>query len=567
MSTFVRHKTLRRGSKKYVYLQLVRNERVGGRHVQRVLQNLGREDQLDRAQVDRTIAALAPLTKNLLVLKGPEDIDFKSARSFGDVFLTDQIWRQLGLDEVVDGLPRDDRRKFDLELLARCMVINRLIWPISKLAATRWVGRDVDFPGLAEGVDVDLLYRAMDHFGRHKDVIEALLFDRLMTLFNLDVSLVFYDTTLAYFEGEGMGKLVRFSRKNHKIEKKEILICVVMSRDGFPIYHEVRPGNVNDVSTVIGIVRNLKRRFQIQECVFVGDGGMHSEDNIRVIEAELKFRTIVGVPLRKNATVRDDVLRRPGRYHQIKKNLRVKEVEVEGQRYVLGFNPEEARREKSRRLHLLKTLQERIDALPRAKDAEKARAKILADPKRSRYLWRPKKRSTPGGETVRPRTRKSKPRWYPLKIDWNRVREAARYDGKHVIQTSAALSRDEVARVYRDLQRLEYCFKHLKSAAIQVRPVFHWKDRRIRAHVLICILALVMERMIQRRLDDAAIEIEAPRALEELAGLRSAIQLVQGKAYRFRNEPSPLVTSILKACQAHLPPRVQELSRRKEAMA
>lgn len=557
MSTFVRRKPVTRNGKTYVYLQLVRNQWVGGKRVQRVLQSLGREDLIDRAEVDRTVAALAPHTKKLIILNGPEEIDLQSARSFGDCFVIEQMWRQLRLDHVLELAPQDRRLELEVELLCRCMVVNRLIWPVSKLATTRWVGRDVEFPGLEEGLDVQNFYRAMDHLLPHKELIERHLFDRLMTLFNLDVSVVFYDTKLAYFEGDGKEDLVRFSRKNKRLEKKEILICVVMSRDGFPIYHEVLPGNRNDVSTVQSIVRELKARFQIKECVFVGDGGMHSEDNIRVIEHELEFKTIVGVPLRARTIVRDEILRRAGRYHTIKQNLRVKEVDVDGQRYILGFNPEEARREKSRRIHLLTTLQQKIDALPRAKDPVKARARILADSHRARYLWRPKKRDASAQITS---PKQTEPRLYSLRIDWTRVRRAARYDGKHVIQTSAPLARDDVARVYRDLQRLEYCFKHLQSAAIWVRPVRHWKDNRIRAHVLLCIIALVVERMIQRRLDDAGIDTEAPRALEELGRIRAAIQTIQGKTYRFRTEPTPEAVAILDACKVHLPPRVQELT-------
>lgn len=575
MSTFVRRKPVVRGGKRYVYLQLVRNERRDGRHVQRVLMSLGREDQLDRAEIDRTVAALAPHTKNAIVLKGPEEIDLRSAVPFGDGFVVEQMWRELQLDRVIRTAPQDRKLSLDVELLCRCMVVNRVIWPASKLATTRWVGRDIEIPGLGEGLDVQNLYRAMDHLLPHKERIEAHLFSRLTTLFNLDVSLVFYDTTLAHFEGAGVEDLVQFSRKNKRLEKKEILICVVMSRDGFPIFHEVLPGNNNDVSTVVAIVRKLKERFLIKECVFVGDSGMNSEDNIRVIEQELKYKTIIGVPLRARAVVRDEILRRAGRYHTIKKNLRVKEVDVDGQRYVLGFNPEEARREKSRRIHLLESLQKQIDALPRAKDPIKARAKILADRKRAQFLWRPKRaqkgraRRGKGGarQAATSTNRSEEPQLYPLKIDMARVRQAARYDGKHVIQTSAELNRDEVARVYRDLQRLEYCFKHLKSAAIAVRPVHHWRDRRIRAHVLICILGLVIERMIQRRLDDAGLALEAPRALEELARICAAVETLQTKTYRVRCEPTPDGAAILAACRVQLPPRVTELAEMGDAIA
>lgn len=563
MSTFVRRKPVTRNGKKYVYLQLVKNLWIRGKRVQRVIQSLGREDLLDRAEVDRTIAALAPHAKKLIILDGPEEIELQSAVAFGDCFVIEQMWRQLGLDRALKLAPQDRRLELDVELLCRCMVVNRLIWPVSKLATTRWVGRDVEFPGLDEGLDVQNFYRAMDHLLPHKERIERHIFDRLMTLFNLDVSLVFYDTTLAHFEGDGMGELVQFSRKNKRLEKKEILICVVMSQDGFPIYHEVLPGNRNDVSTVQSVVRKLKERFQIKECVFVGDGGMHSEDNIRVIEKELDFKTIVGVPLRARAVVRDEILRRAGRYHTIKTNLRVKEVEVDGQRYILGFNPEEARREKSRRIHLLTTLQKKIDALPRAKDPLKARAKILADSQRARYLWRPTKNSSGSASDKTTSRQEMDPRLYNLRIDWDRVRQAARYDGKHVIQTSAKLGRDDVARVYRDLQRLEYCFKHLKSAAIWVRPVRHWRDHRITAHVLLCVIALVIERMIQRRLDDAGVDIEAPRALEELGRIRATVQTIQDKIYRFRTEPTPEAVAILNACRVQLPSRVQEITDQK----
>lgn len=576
MSTFVRRKRVVSRGKEYVYLQLVRNERVRGRLVQRVLQSLGREDLVDRAEVDRTVTALAPLTKKVIILKGPEEIDVESATSFGDRFVIEEMWRQLGLDRLLAMAPQDRRLELDVELLCRCMVANRLIWPISKLAITRWVGRDVEFSGLDEGLDVQNFYRAMDHLLPHKERIESHLFDLLATLFNLDVTVVFYDTVLAYFEGDGMEDLVQFSRKNKKLEKKEVLICVVMSRDGFPIYHEVLPGNRNDVSTVQDIVRKLKERFRVKDCVFVGDGGMHSSENIRVIEKELQLKTIIGVPLRTRVVVRDEILRRPGRYHAIKKNLHVKEVEVElgkpgrryTQRYILGFNPEEARREKSRRLHLLKTLQERIDALPRAKDPIKARARILADRQRARYLWRPekKKRRKKEDQGSPKNEKKKRLSLYPLRIDWSRVRKAARYDGKHVIQTNAPLDRDEVARVYRDLQRLEYLFKHLKSALIYVRPVRHWRDRRICAHVLLCIIGLVIERMIQRRLDEAGLDLEAPRALEELGRIRAVVETLGDRTFRVRTEPTPEATAILNACHVQLPPRVEELTDDQRAM-
>lgn len=546
MSTFIKRKSIKRNGKTYVYLQLVRNERINGRHVQRVLQNLGREDQVDRDEIDRTVRALSPLTQKLIILKGPEDIEFQSATTFGDRFLIEKMWDDLDLDEALHRLPVDDRLTLDLPLLIRCMVINRLLEPMSKLATTRWLNRDVEVPGLEDGVRVEQLYRAMDHLGPHKDALEQHLYSRLMDLFSLDVSLVFYDTTLAYFEGEGMEDLVRFSRKHRRLEKKEILICVVLSRDGFPIYHRVLPGNINDVSTVTQVTQELKERFRIQECIFVADAGMHSVGNLRQIEEELQYKTIVGVPLRKSVVVRDEILSRPGRFHRIKPNLLVKEVVVNGQRYILGFNPEEARREKSRRLHLLKTLQERIDALPRAKDPQKARARILSDKQRATYLRKPSSKRTGQSDS------------YPLRIDMRRVRKAARYDGKHVIQTSAdELSRDEAARAYRDLQKIEGCFKHLKSAAISIRPVRHWRDRRIRSHVLICMLALVIERMIQKRLDDAGMKMEAPRALEELSSLRTVLQTVQGRLHRFRNEPTPLQSSILEGCRVRLPPRVQ----------
>ena len=269
--------------------------------------------------------------------------------------------------------------------------------------------------------------------------------------------------------------------------------------------------------------------------IFVGDRGMISEDNL-VYLREHNYRYVMGVPARKCKEARDIVLKRGGRYHQVKENLWIKEVKVNGKRYIVCFNPVEKRREEYRREELVRKLETELEGLnPETKEAQR----LFVHPVKSRYLKKLK-----NGE---------------MRIVKKKIIEASRYDGKYVLITNETeLSSGEVALTYRRLQRIEQSFRSLKSLE-KMEPVYHRVERRVKGHVFVCVLAHLLERVLEERLKRVGIKLSPSKALQKAGGLQASQIEVKGRPYLFRNEPNLVTKRLFKALQLKLPARIKEL--------
>lgn len=282
-----------------------------------------------------------------------------------------------------------DRRKlgFAVERALFAMVANRACAPCSKLYCyEQWLAAEVRIEG-TEGLELHQLYRAMDFLEANRERIEEAIYFRLADLLNLDVQLIFYDTTSLHFEvdeeDEGRGerqevqgsraagaKTYRTPRKrgksrNGRDDAPRIVVGLAVTRDGFPVRHWVFPGNTVDVTTVEKVKADLKG-WRLGRCVFVGDAGMVSQENLKAL-ARSGGRYIVCVPIHVGGEVSEEVLSRPGRYQEVAENLRVKEVVVgEGERrrrYVVCHNPQEEARQRVHREKLLKELGAELESL------------------------------------------------------------------------------------------------------------------------------------------------------------------------------------------------------------
>jgi len=427
INMFVREKTAPSGDKTYRYLQLVENERVDGKVKQKVILSLGRKDQLDRDRVDEVVGALKDYTQKAQVLESVEGIEPKQAKNLGDVTVLTRLWEEVGLDSVIRKALRGREYQFDVEAALKGVVFNRLIAPGSELSVKKWLDGDVYFPE-GDGLQLHHLYRSLDFLVEEKETIETGLFNKLLDLFSMSLDVVFYDTSLVSYQGEGEGNgLIQYSRK----KEKQFLVGLMLSRDGFPFAHQVLPGNTADVSTVEEVADRLSERFSIGRCLFVADRGMISKSNLDYLEDQGRDY-VVGVPARKYKKVRNVVLSTKGRYHPIKDNLRVKETTVDGKRYIICHNPKEAERAQATRTDIVEELEEEIDGLnPETKKAHK----LLSHSTKSKYL-----RQLKDGT---------------LKIDRGRIREEARFDGKYVLVTNEEeLFSHELATNYRELKRI-----------------------------------------------------------------------------------------------------------------
>jgi hypothetical protein len=483
------------------YVQLAHNRRINGVTQAEVLLNLGREDQLDLEGLRRLAQSITRFTDGDgggMGLAGvPGEFDVIGSRPLGGVWLLDGLWRALGVDRALAGVLGPRRFTTDVERVLFALVANRALDPCSKLAAAEWASCDVHIPGLG-GMDEDQAYRAMDllvEADAQAGVQEAVFF-ACADLLNLEVDLLFFDTTSTYFErdeperGDGAFRVFGHS-KDHRPDLPQIVIGLAVTREGIPVRVWCWPGNTNDMS-VIKEVKDGLRGWRLGRVVTVVDRGFSSDENLRYL-TRAGGHWIAGERMRDGSPDAQAALSRQGRYQSVRDNLRVKEVRIgEGdgaKRFIICHNPAEAERERTQREQTIERLETELDRI----ETQRAKAKTekafeahtraecaLRDhPSLGRYL-----RQTPSGR---------------LRIDRAKITAEERLDGKFLLSTSDPdLSAEDVALGYKNLLEAEHGFRDLKTT-LELRPVFHRLEHRIRAHVLISWLALLLIRVAERQ--------------------------------------------------------------------
>jgi hypothetical protein len=497
-----------------------------------VIHNFGRADQLDKAALQRLVVSIqrvinadAVATSATRDKASLPDLAIDAVFELGVVLAARTLWEDLGIGEAVRSCIAEGELIAPHEMALFAMAAQRLDDPGSKLGcATRWLP---DIAWLPEAQDLTLhqFYRALDFRAVWSDQIERAVFLRAADLFRLDVDLIFYDTTTAYFEIDEPdehwelwgGKLYApLRRRGHnkagRDNHPQVIIALAVTRDGMPVRSWVLPGDTADVTTVARIKDDL-RAWRLGRCVFVGDAGMYSAENLAALSRGLG-RYILAVPMRKVKEVETELLTRPGRYKPVADNLQVKEGVVgDGERrkrYVLCLNPEEAERERAHREQVLQELSVELNLLrERAADHPKAACALLASRRYGRYLTT--------DYTGRPR------------LDAAKVKAAEKFDGKFVVITNDdTLSAEDIALGYKAGWIIESCFRRMKQTGLEVRPMFHWTARRIEAHVKLCVLALQMQRAAEIRCGlpwaRIAHELGALKAVRYQAGGRGIVQ-------------------------------------------
>jgi hypothetical protein len=490
------------------YLQLAHNEWDAQAGVSRtkVLHSFGREDELDRGAVERLVAALTRLLDpaGAAVLAGPVDMTFTESRPMGGAFVLDGLWRRLGIDAAIGkalaGRRVDDAR---VERILFALTANRALKPSSKLAATDWIAHDVHIHGLSDVVD-EACYRAMDALISVESVLAKEIYHQVADLLNLEVDLLFFDTTSTYFEtGEADEPAARDERgrvlpdgqagqavretgfraygksKDHRDDLPQVVIGMAVTREGIPVRVWSWPGNTSD-SALIRQVKDDMRDWSLGRIVWVADRGFSSAENRRYLQ-RAGGHYIIGEKLRSGSADAKAALSRQGRYKLVADNLQVKEVRMDdaGDRFVICFNPETAERDAAVRQRLIAQLTEKIDGSDKLSAIKRAelRGVISTKPGLNRYL-----RVTPAGL---------------LRIDQAAIKAEERLDGKYLLRCSdPKLTAEDIAVGYKQLLEVERGWRDMKSV-LDLRPVYHRLEDRIRAHVLLCWLALLLVRVAE----------------------------------------------------------------------
>ena len=539
-------------SGRHQYLQIVENRREGSKVVQRVIATLGRMDRLEaKGDIETLIRSLARYSeKVLLVLSGRSDVSARF-RKIGPSLIFSRLWQELRVDKVVKDLLRERKFEFDVERALFLTVLHRLFTSGSDRACDKW-RRDYVIEG-ADELSLHHLYRAMAFLGEVasdqkdatpfaprciKDLFEEALFAQRRDLFT-GLDLVFFDTTSIYFEGSGGQSLGRKGNsKDRRPDLNQMVVGTLIDDNGSPICCEMWPGNTADVKTLLPVIERIRHRFHIGRFCIVADRGMISADTMRALEdPQRDIPYILGTRMHKVNEIKREVLTRPGRYRQVRAEgksskdpapLKVKEVWVGDNRYIVCLNTKQARKDAQDRKAIVESLQEKIKKGPK---------RLIGNKGYRKYL---------------------KLKGDSVSINQDKIDAESRFDGKWVLKTNTNLSTEQVALKYKELWQVEQIFRDIKSI-LETRPVYHQRDETIRGHVFCSFLALVLKKELDRRLNKAGHSFEWADIKQDLKALQETVIEDNGRHLAIRSECVGTCGRIFQAVGVAIPPTIREI--------
>jgi transposase len=547
------------------YVRVVEAYRENGKVKQRTIAELGRKDVL-----------LAVLPKLERLLKGlpklldepDDDIDILQADTWGPVLAVRTLFEQLGLWSIFDGVERKARGDVSFADRAFVLVANRLIRPKSEHALARWL--ETDYVCDRQGrrfvpqwkawrrVRVDFRqlhswYRTLDWLEQAKSDIEVSLYQRLRDLFALNPDLVIYDITSTYFEGAGPEELAKHGYSRDQRRRNVQVIVGVVMVSGWPICHHVWEGNRKDANTVLEVVKDLQKRFAFQRVIFVGDRGMVSADNLQQL-AEDGHGYLVGVRRRRNPEL-------SGWLKQLKKSRWLdcsSGVTAREQQPRLRTRVQEVSSgDPDKRIFVIDS-DERREYEQRMREQSMERSRVLLEKLQQRVAaGKLKKPEAIGAAAARAMSRHHGDRYFTWQLQEGvftfaehpvRLRSEKALEGKYVLITGEQnLTPQGAVAQYKELMEVERGFRSLKDV-LAMRPIYHQVEPRVRAHIFVAALALLLQRLLEQRLADAKVKLSAEEAME-------ALETVRVVKFRLPGQPprqgvscgSPRARQVLKA--------------------
>lgn len=539
---------------RYQYVQIARSYRDGGQTRQQTLLSLGRLDLLQASgQLDALLRSGLRLSERLVVLDAHAAGETEAVRlvKIGPELVFGPLWEASGIAAAVRERVKGRRYGFEVERAVYLTVLHRIFASGSDRAAERW-REDYRIPG-AEGLELHHMYRAMAFLGEPlegepavlgsprcvKDLIEEALFERGRDLFS-QVDLVFFDTTSIYFEGQGGETLGRYGHsKDHRPDLRQMIVGIALDANGGPLCCEMWPGNTTDVKTLLPVVERMKRRFHVREICIVADRGMIRDETVRALEAaDPPVRYLLGARMRRQKEVSETVLGTRGRWQEVYAErttskdpapLKVREVRVEGRRYIVCLNEEQRRK----------------DAHDRAAIVEQLRRQLKQGDK-----------SLVGNQGYR-RFLKLEGSGAHFAVDEERMKAEERFDGIWVVRTNTDYAPEQVARAYKGLWMVEDTIRTAKSI-LETRPIYHKCDETIRGHVFCSFLALRLKVELERRLEDRCETWEWAEILRGLDHLQEVEVTFRGRRYLLRSQLSADAHKAIRAAGVAVPPTIRE---------
>jgi transposase len=534
----------------YEYLQIVENRREDKKSRQRVIATVGRLDELRaKGQIETLTRSLSRFSERVLLLLSEKNENISAeAKKIGPALIFERLWKDMGIDAILRRLLVGRKFCFDVERATFLTVLHRLFPSGSDRSCDRW-HRDYVINGV-DGLSLHHLYRAMAFLGEEiedqvnrtflprctKDIVEEELFHRRRDLFGA-LDIVFFDTTSLYFEGQG-GEIGELGHsKDNRPDLNQMIVGVVLDREGNPVCSEMWPGNTADVKTLVPVIERMRNRFPIGQLCIVADRGMISGDTVTYLEKK-QVPYILGGRMRKVREIRQDVLSRAGRYREVHPEgfsskdpspLKVKEVLVDNRRYIVCLNEKQARKDAADRQSIIDALTEKIASNPKSLVGNKGYRKYLKIDR----------------DTV--------------SLNEQKMEEEKRFDGKWVLKTNTSLTAEQVALKYKELWQVEQVFRDMKSV-LDTRPIFHQRDETIKGHVFSSFLALVLVKELYRRLEKAGHDFEWADIKQDLSALQEITLDDSGKKLAIRSACKGVCGKVFQAVGVAIPLTTREVS-------
>jgi transposase len=509
----------------HTYLQLVESFRNdAGQPRQRTVANLGRLDEVGGG-VDSLLAGLLRAKGLPASACSPPQLEFDTALSFGDVWALEQLWHELGFDNLA-GVFHKARFTTAVEHALRVMVFNRLCDPESKLGVLRWL-QTVHMPSVdTAALTHQQLLRSMDALMDHQSAVDGVVAGLLRPLVDQDMSLVFYDLTTIRAAGlsEQQDDVRQFGMSKEGLIARQFMLGVVQTAEGLPIYHEVFDGNQAEGPTLLPTLRKVLDRFpHIRRLIVVADRGLLSLDNLEELGK-------VSLPNSANAQALEFILAVPGRrYSEFTDVLQaiqsrastaqreiIEEARWQGLRLVVAHHPQRAAEQTLLRNERIAALQEQAQQWASKLDGQdagvKGKGRKLSDSGAKARLYH----AVCEAHLAKIIKVDLKGALFAYTVDEAAKAQAELMDGKLLLVTNVPdLTPQEVVSRYKALADIERGFRVLKSE-IDIAPVYHRLPQRIRAHAMLCFIALILHRVMRQRLKLAKSELSPDQALAQL---------------------------------------------------
>ncbi len=534
------------GKNEYAYI--VRSYREDGKTKHEYLFNLGR---LDEIQNNPSFERLGMRILELAQSKKAVDLETMSEAEMLNwgYLVYKKLWDEFELGGVLGEIQKSGKTQFSLSDACFLMSVQHLLSPKSKLATYDRQDRYINMPE----VKLQHLYRALDKLHLHKETLEDTLFFRGRNLFNDRVDVVFYDVTTFSFESVKADTLRDFGySKDGKFNEVQVVLGLLVDTNGCPIGYELFPGNTFEGKTLEAALEKLEKRFGLRRVIIVADRGINSKINLKRI-TDRGYSYIFASRFRKMGKKVEDLIFNQDGYSEIDsdQDLKVRYKVVD---YVNRITGEDGKTVLLEEKLIITHSPNRAkkDSADRQRLIEKAHS-LLEDPGRIKATYKRggKKYLKSNGEES----------WL---LDVDAITKDERFDGYYAIQTSETeLPATEVLEAYRTLWKIEESFRIMKST-LEVRPVFHWTEPRIKGHFVVCFLAFLLERTLEFKLAKAKVDGASPENIREaLNSLKFAKVEIEGRKLLIKTKGTDLSSKIIRALRMKQPKNVsspEELS-------